>query len=44
MEKIFSQEVQQDITIYTDSVKLEYEVYQGDKRIKENYIGDYKFS
>lgn len=44
MEKIFSQEVQQDTTIYTDSVKLEYEVYQGDKRIKENYIGDYKFS
>lgn len=44
MEKIFSQEIQQDTTIYTDSVKLEYEVYQGDKRIKENYIGDYKFS
>lgn len=44
MEKIFSQKVQQDTTIYTDSVKLEYEVYQGDKRIKENYIGDYKFS
>lgn len=44
MEKIFSQEVKQETTIYTDSVKLEYEVYQGDKRIKENYIGDYKFS
>lgn len=44
MEKIFSQEIRQDTTIYTDSVKLEYEVYQGDKRIKENYIGDYKFS
>lgn len=44
MEKVFSQSIQQDTTIYTDSVKLEYEVYQGDKRIKENYIGDYKFS
>lgn len=44
MKKVFSQSIQQDTTIYTDSVKLEYEVYQGDKRIKENYIGDYKFS
>lgn len=44
MKKTFSQEIHQATTIYTDSVKLEYEVYQGNKRIKENYIGDYKFS
>lgn len=31
-------------TAYTDSVALEYEVYQGDTRVSDMFIGNYQFS
>ncbi len=31
-------------TVYTDSVALEYEVYRGDTKVSDMYIGDYQFS
>lgn len=40
----FTTTITETTTLYTDSVALEYEVYQGEKKIPDIYIGDYQFS
>lgn len=39
-----TQSITSNTTVYTDSVALEYEVYRGDTKVSDMYIGDYQFS
>lgn len=43
-QSTFTTTISNSVTLYTDSIALEYEVYRGEKKASDIYIGDYHFS